>query len=110
MQYSVIVAGTGFEGRDGRIRLAVSPGMDVKLIPEPSNPYDPNAIAVYVHVRRWYTLFLPTDVHIGYIKKDRAALFTRRMKDGGKIIRATVKSMYTELNHPRVTLSVETDW
>ena len=54
MEYSVIVAGTGFEGREGRIRLAVRSGMDVKLVPEPNNPHDKNAIAVYVPLRRWY--------------------------------------------------------
>ncbi|HCE9889966.1 TPA: hypothetical protein NH806_004956, partial [Pseudomonas aeruginosa] len=40
--------------------------MEVKLVPEQDNPHDPHAIAVYVHVRRWFTLFLPTDVQIGY--------------------------------------------
>ncbi len=110
MEYNVIVTGTGFDGRGGRIRLAVRPGMAAKLVPEPGNPHDSNAIAVYVHVRRWFTLFFPTDVHIGYIKKDRAAFFTKKMKEGGKITRATVKSMYPELDHPRVSLIVETDW
>lgn len=52
MQYSVIVTGTGFEGRSGRIRLAVRPGMEVKLAPEPDNPHDPSAIAVYVSTLR----------------------------------------------------------
>ncbi|MGV2465346.1 UNVERIFIED_CONTAM: HIRAN domain-containing protein [Pseudomonas aeruginosa] len=110
MQYSVIVTGTGFEGRSGRIRLAVRPGMEVKLAPEPDNPHDPSAIAVYVHVRRWFTLFLPTDVQIGYLKRERAAFFTRKMKEGGRITKAIVKSMYTDPDHPRVSLSIETDW
>lgn len=110
MEYSVIVAGTGFEGRDGRIRLAAKPGMPVKLVPEPSNPYDPNAIAVYLPVRAWFTLFLRTEVHIGYIKRDRAATFSKRINEGGKILSSVIKSMYTEQNHPRVSLTVITDW
>lgn len=110
MEYSVIVAGTGFEGRAGRIRLAVKNGMAVKLVPEPSNAYDANAIAVYLPVRAWFTLFLRTDVHIGYIKRDRAAFFTRKMQEGGKILSASVKSTYMDREHPRVTLTVVTDW
>jgi len=110
MEYSVIVAGTGFEGRDGRIRLAAKPGMPVKLVPEPQNKYDQNAIAVYLPVRAWYTLFIRTEVQIGYIKRDRAEFFTKKMREGGKIISASIKSMYTEQSHPRVSLTVTTDW
>lgn len=110
MEYSAIVAGTGFEGRAGRIRLAAKPGMSVKLVREPDNPHDPNAIAVYLTVRAWYTLFLRTDVHIGYIKRDRAKTFAARLADGGNILSATVKSMHLEQNHPRVSLTILTDW
>lgn len=110
MEYSLIVAGTGYEGRDGRIRLAVKPGMPVKLVPEPKNKFDPNAIAVYAQVRAWFTLFLKADVHIGYVKRDRAEFFTRQMREGGRIVSATVKSMYTDQDHPRVSLVVVTDW
>ena len=110
MEYSVIVAGTGFDGRQGRIRMLVQEGMQVKLVPDPNNPHDSNAIAVYVTVRKWFTLFRNTDVQIGYIKKDRAKFFTKKINDGGKIINAYVKSMYLELDHPRVSLQVETDW
>lgn len=110
MEYNVIVAGTGFEGRAARIRLAVRAGMDAKLVPEPGNPHDRNAIAVYVAVRRWFTLFLPTDIHIGYIKKDKAAFFTKKMAEGGRVLGATVKSTYMDRDHPRVSLLVKTDW
>ena len=110
MEYSVIVAGTGFEGRQGRIRMAVREGMEVKLVPDPQNKHDENAIAVYVTVRRWFTLFLKTDLHIGYIKRDRAKFFSRKLREGGKILGAYVNSMYLEQDHPRVSLVVETDW
>lgn len=110
MEYSVIVAGTGFDGRAPRIRLAVRPGMTVNLVPEPENAYDRNAIAVYLPVRRWFTLFMQADVHIGYIKKSKAALFSRKMAEGGKIINARVKSTYMGLDHPRVSVLVRTDW
>jgi type IV secretory pathway protease TraF len=110
MEYSAIVAGTGFEGRAGRIRLAVKKGMAIKLVPEPSNAYDENAIAVYLPLRAWFTLFLKTDVHIGYVKRDRAAFLSRKIQEGGKILSASVKSVYLDREHPRVTLTVITDW
>ena len=110
MEYSVIVAGTGFDGRASRIRLAVKPGMSVNLVREPSNPYDRNAIAVYLPVRAWFTLFLKANVHIGYIKKDRAEFFARRVQQGGQILSASVRSIYLDRDHPRVTLTVLTDW
>ncbi|WP_019342834.1 HIRAN domain-containing protein [Stutzerimonas stutzeri] len=110
MEYSAIVAGTGFEGRAGRIRLAVKKGMTVKLVPEPTNSYDKNAIAVYVSARAWFTLFLKSEVHIGYIKRDRAEFFSRKIDEGGRIISASVKSVYLDRDHPRVTLTILTDW
>lgn len=110
MEYDMIVAGTGFESRAGRIRLAVRPGMPVILKQEPNNPYDPNAIAVLVPMRRWFTLFRQVEVHIGYIKRERAKFFIKKIAEGGKIVSARVKSMYTEMTHPRVSLTVETDW
>ncbi|MFI8480145.1 HIRAN domain-containing protein [Pseudomonas sp. NPDC078700] len=110
MEYSVIVAGTGFEGRAARIRLAVKPGMPIRLVPEPNNQYDENAIAVYIDVRAWFTLFMKTEVQIGYIKRDKAAFFRRKMHEGGRIVSAKVKSMYTDREHPRVSVQVVTDW
>lgn len=45
------VAGTTYEGRQEY--LARLTGKEpVRLIPEPDNPYDPNAIAVYVSVHK----------------------------------------------------------
>lgn len=110
MEYSAIVAGTGFENRATKIRLAVKPGMEVKLIPEPDNKFDPNAIAVFVTVRGWYTLFLKSDIQIGYVKRDRAELLSKRISAGGKILSARVVSMHTQREHPRVSLKIITDW
>jgi hypothetical protein len=110
MEYSAIVAGTGFEGREERIRALVRPGMEVYLVPEPTNKFDPNAIAVFVPVKKWYTFFFPAKTQIGYVKKDRAAFLKRKMDEGGKILGAEVVSMYTEKHHPRVSLIIKTDW
>ena len=110
MQYDAIVAGTGFEGRAKRIRLCAKAGMPVYLVQEPDNQYDENAIAVYLRVRGWYTLFLKTEVQIGYIKKRLAATLSKRVSEGGRIKSARIKSLYLRLEHPRVSIAIDTDW
>lgn len=109
MEYSAIVAGTGFEGRDGRIKAYARPGMPVLLKREPDNPHDPNAIAVHLPVRKWYTLFREVPLQIGYIKRNRAASLAKHMDAGGKILSANIHSMNTYDKHPRVSLKITTD-
>lgn len=46
----------------------------VELIPEPSNPYDPNAIKVVID-----------GVHVGYIKKGSTTRVRNLLKAGGKV-------------------------
>lgn len=84
--------------------------MSVNLVREPQNPYDPNAIAVMLPVRAWFTLFLKTDIHIGYIKRARAKSLSKRIDAGGRITSAEISSMYTDLDHPRISLRIVTDW
>lgn len=110
MRCRAIVAGTGFEGRAARIRMCAKPGMPVYLVREPRNKYDPNAISVHLRLKRWYTLFITTDVQIGYIKKSRAASLSQRIDQGGKVLSARIHSMYTDRDHPRVSIDIETDW
>lgn len=110
MEYSAIVAGTGFEGRASVIRLLVYPGTKVYLVPEPNNKYDKNAVAVKVRVIKWYFLFIPLKVGIGYVKKTRAATIAKKLREGGKILDARVNSVDLERNHPRVSLRIVTDW
>lgn len=49
--YACQVAGESFDNEDGTSRQAIiarlSPGMPVTFVPEPSNPYDKNAVAVF---------------------------------------------------------------
>lgn len=110
MAIRAIVAGTGFEKRDQYIRRFAKEGMPVVLRREPDNQFDANAIAVDMLVNRWYTLFKEVPVHIGYIKKSRAASMSKQIDVGGKVLSAYVESMYMERNHPRVSLVIETDW
>jgi hypothetical protein len=55
------VTGTTF--RDGVLDDGCQPCRQALLIPEPSNPHDPNAIAVHT----------VTGVHVGYIPRDETA-------------------------------------
>ncbi|WP_417315710.1 HIRAN domain-containing protein [Cycloclasticus pugetii] len=109
MKYSAIVAGTGFEGRADIIRRHVKPGMVINLKPEPENKYDPNAIAVHIKVRPWYLLFIPCEFQIGYLKKRLAATVSKKLREGGKA-QASVKSMDTYLDHPRVSIEIMASW
>ncbi|MCH4563339.1 HIRAN domain-containing protein [Halomonas sp. EGI 63088] len=109
MGFSAIVAGTGFEGRAARIRMFAHPGDAVELRREPDNPYDENAVAVYLRVRRWYTLFRPVPLQIGYLKKARAASLSKKMAEGVSIREAVIVSTYKADKHPRVSLKITTD-
>lgn len=74
---SLAVVGANFDNRNGpsrRFEIAIcKPGDVVKLIPEPSNPADPRAIAIYS----------ARDVQIGYVRAERAALIGAAIRHGG---------------------------
>lgn len=106
---SAIVAGTGHEGRSDKIKAYCWEGAEVSLVREPTNQFDPNAIAVILHVR-WMWGLIKFKVHIGYIKAARAKSLARDLDSGKiKIIEAWVESYYApdEINHPRVSLRIE---
>ena len=55
--------GNYFRGDDARnYLLELTDGTECQLVPEPTNPYDPNAIAV-----------MHEEMHLGYIQKEIAA-------------------------------------
>jgi len=58
--YTCVVTGIAHEGRAKYIRSNVPPGTALRLVPEPDNPYDADAVAVY-HRKRL----------IGYIPKEK---------------------------------------
>ncbi len=72
-QMSLAVVGADHPNRSGparRFEIAVSvPGDPIDLVPEPKNPADPNAIAV----------FTARGVQIGYLRADRAPLVATYM-------------------------------
>jgi single-stranded-DNA-specific exonuclease len=59
------VAGVTFEGRQEMIAL-LRGGEPVRIVPEPTNPYDPNALRVEVASKGEI-------LHVGYIPRDKAA-------------------------------------
>lgn len=63
----VKVAGVTFEGRQ-EIISQLTGKEAVKIVPEPDNEFDPNALAVHVA----YALEVR---HIGYVPRDMAAVF-----------------------------------
>jgi hypothetical protein len=77
---SLAVVGAAFKNADGSDRhaeiRACEPGERVFLIPEPDNPHDGNAVAV----------FTGREVQIGYISAERARLVSVWMADDNDIV------------------------
>jgi len=108
-----IVAGTGFANSNGTSRAAIvrrhcRPGDCALLVREPNNPYDKDAIAVFVSVPRFFGLFGRCNAQIGYIKAGTAGSLAKKLDSGVRVV-ATVKNMYAPegTDHPRVTLHLE---
>lgn len=108
MGRNAIVAGTGFEGRAAVIRDHVREGQAVQLRREPTNTFDPNAIAVFIEVPRLFGLLGSSFRQIGYIKAPAADNLASRMDQGLKIS-ARVSSFYVPpgRDHPRVSLVLD---
>ncbi|MFY3978788.1 HIRAN domain-containing protein [Achromobacter xylosoxidans] len=108
---AAIVAGTGHKNENGASRARLiqrhcRKDMEVQLRREPSNPYDSNAISVWMPVPRF--LFWGTKhVQIGYIKSRRAKSLAPVMDKGVKV-EAFVHSFWAphDLLIPRVSLSL----
>jgi hypothetical protein len=75
--------------RQNYIRKFCKPGMRLVVVREPANPYDPNAIAVFVEVSS--LLFLRTRYQIGYLKnydgggRDKPGELARHIDNGGRL-------------------------
>lgn len=70
---SIEVVGESYH-MDGLQDLGFKPGSRVWLVPEPTNPYDRNAVAVFSHDRQ---------SQAGYIPTEEAPRMLRRIKEGG---------------------------
>ena len=56
--------------------LLLSPGAPMTLLPEPRNPVDPHAVAV----------FSPSGLQVGYLSAERAPLIGARIRAGDEVI------------------------
>ena len=78
-QLSLHVVGANHPNADGSNRrfeiLLCAPGEPVELVPEPKNPADPNAIAV----------FSSRNVQVGYLTADRAPWIGGMLRNGRPI-------------------------
>lgn len=64
------------------IEKMVEPGLALELRPEPDNPYDPNAVAVWFHRR---VLLAGKDWHLGYLNPSRAKQVLMLLAEGKKL-------------------------
>ena len=85
------VVGVTFEGRQENLKK-VNPGDPVQITPEPTNQYDPNALAVYIACRGQV-------LHCGYLPRDFAAMLAPKL-EGEKIMAKVLE----------VTGGFETTW
>lgn len=76
------VAGVTFEGRQAHI-AKLHGGEPCKIVPEPENPYDKNALAV--HVATGGMIY-----HVGYVPRDIAAVVAVYL-DGESLIAKVVE-------------------
>lgn len=72
------IAGVTFEGRQ-LVLAAMKVGDPIMCLPEPENPFDENAIAVYV------SRLPKSALQIGYIPREQASIFAPLM-DGEAVV------------------------
>jgi single-stranded-DNA-specific exonuclease len=72
------------QSRQNYIRAFCKPGMSLIFRREPSNPYDPNAVAIFIKARA--LMFFTSEVQIGYLNADLAAEMSRHIDNGGGLI------------------------
>ena len=110
MGKAAIVAGTGFQNRDGAMRSKliqhyVGVNALVYLHRESSNKHDGCAIAVLIKVPILFGLLGSVKKKIGYIKAGTAKSLAKKI-DANEEVKAHVDSLCAppDREHPRVTL------
>lgn len=97
-QLSLHVVGADHPNADGSNRrfeiLLCAPGEPIELVPEPKNPVDPNAIAVF-SVRR---------IQIGYLTADRAPWIGGMLRSGREI-----RAVFQESTRPGAAIRIGFD-
>lgn len=100
-----IVRGTYHPNRDGSLRAHIirkhcRVGAKIEIVPEPENPLDPQAVAVYLVVWRF---FIRRRFQIGYLKESTAAHFTPGPTRGGRVVKFHAPPGD---NSPQVTIKI----
>ncbi len=88
MSFYSKVAGTSKTNPDGinrqfLIRRYCKPGMRLIVKPEPDNPVDENAVALWVSTKVWF--FFRADFQIGYIKQNLSGEISRHLGKGRQV-------------------------
>lgn len=88
-EMSLLIKGALYNNPDGSNRMfeiaMLSPGDPIELVPEPKNPLDPNAVAIY-SARKY---------QIGYVAAERAPYINRRLQ-GGCSIKAVFQERFAD--------------
>lgn len=82
------VAGVSWSNPNGKsrqdvIRAYCRPGMPLVLRREPENPYDANAVGVWIRTRVF--LFFETELQIGYLNRSVAREIAEHVDNGGPV-------------------------
>ena len=97
-QLSLHVVGADHPNADGGNRrfeiLLCAPGESIELVPEPKNPVDPNAIAVFSDRR----------IQIGYLTADRAPWIAGMLRNGREI-----RAVFQEATRPGAAIRIGFD-
>ena len=120
---TIKVAGVTYEGRQGKIQrlTGVEP---VRIVPEPDNAYDPNALAIHVSLmppemieaaQRQPELMNPDDpikpeiLHVGYIPAEFAARLAPILDGESLDVRIVEIPYYRGIYGLRVTVELPDD-
>jgi hypothetical protein len=102
---SAIVAGTGFYKPHVVGTYLCDAGTVVRLVREPANPHDSNAIAVCIKER--LLGLIPRWTKVGHLKAPLAARLAPTM-DAGAVLDAVIASVWNpgDIEHPRISLTI----
>ncbi|MCG8614508.1 MAG: HIRAN domain-containing protein [Pseudomonadales bacterium] len=84
-EFNSKVAGVSKDGRQYIIKKHVYNGQPLWIIPEPDNPYDPNAVGVWVETKGFLGLF-KQEFQIGYLNRKIAKEISAHLRNGGSVM------------------------
>ena len=102
------VAGVNYENRNQLVQKYCKTGMKVRLVCEPENKHDTDALAVYLVVKSW--IFRNESIHkIGYHPQNtRKSKLVKHLNDGGNV--STVVGYIREFDSGKVKVSIDFEY